>query len=116
MANKRPFVDGRIEFHVLFKGRTAPLSEMGDGKLEKVFNESMNRNGIGLYTRNVTVKDRPPQVGFITNETRVGTDTVRRVGDILKSRFKNMGIEVQRVDVVAAALSPGDKVRNAMGV
>jgi len=116
MENKRPFVDRRIEFHILFKGSYAPLSEMGDGELERLFNETMNRNEIGLYTRNVTVKDRPPQVGFITNVSHVSTDNAQRVGEILKRKFKSRGVEAQHVEVVAAVLSPGDKVRNAIGV
>ena len=70
-----------------------------------------------IYPTDATVKDSPPQFQIILSDSSASVSTLNTIEEEIRRR-SGMGMlgDVQTVRVVSTALSPGDKVRNAMGV
>lgn len=116
MADKRPFVDRRLGIVVTFDGRHGGIAESEEETHKKGLNDMLDDMGLEVYVTQVENKPKPPQQKIILSDSMLKADTIQRIKSKIKSDYTEVGGRVKDVHVVALALSPGDKVRNAMGV
>lgn len=111
--DKRPFVDRRIGVLVLLRG-DEPV-QLSERQIENRFESGLSERGLSLFVTRVEVPEGgPPQAKIILSESNVDSSTPATLGRIAREDVFEGG--VQRVQIFSAALSPGDQVRNAMGV
>jgi len=112
MPDARPFVDRRLGLLVLFQdAANADLDMAESAAIEAVDDERSN-----VYATDVSTTSPPAQAKVILNTSSMGPDTLSRVASSVERAMNRDVGRVQRVEVQSIALSPGNKVRNAMGI
>lgn len=113
MPDKRPFVDRRLGFVVLFESNSLEIDGADVEREASAAIDDMNNN---IYTTYTKAKDNPPQVRIVISEGSMGYGSVAGMGRNIETKLGSRVQPVQRVNVTSIALSPGDKVRNTIGV
>lgn len=112
MADRRPFVDRRLGFVVLFEGNQNVDVDM----VEEAAISAIDDDDANVYVTDVNAKSTPPQAKVILNTSSLTPSTLSRISSSLESEMRRMIGPVQTIEVSSMALSPGNKVRNAVGV
>lgn len=111
----RPFIDRRLGYVVLFSGIPDYMAGVNVEKVAKTAVDDMDGLS-GVWVTDVTVKQTPPQAKIILNASSMKPSNVKRVGDEIERMMEADVGRVQTIETVSLSLSPGDKVRNAIGV
>lgn len=111
----RPFIDRRLGLIVLFSSvpthmRGVNVKDVAETAVDDVDGLS------GVWVTDVRVKDNPPQAKIILNTSNMSPTGINRLGDEIERVFDIDVGRVSHIEVVSLSLSPGDKVRNAIGV
>lgn len=115
MVDKRPFVDRRIGFAVLFHEQNLTVEQRR--RLEEETKQNYERlNNLSLFITTIEANTDPGQMRIIFNESSISTSALQRVTDDIKQAINETSVDVriQTMQVTAYAISPGDKVRNTI--
>mgnify|MGYP006273254249 CR=1 FL=1 len=110
---KRPFIDRRLAFLVLFQ-RGDPVT--GADNIEKQVNDVVKDTSSSMYVTDYIPSHSPPQAKVVLSTSSATPSGLEEAANMLERYFTETNLPVQTIEVTAVALSPGDKVRNAMGV
>lgn len=111
----RPFIDRRLGLVVLF--RQVPKHMRGINVEEVAETAVDDVDGVSdVWVTDVKVKQSPPQAKIILNTSSVTPTGLMSIADEIERVFNADVGDVHVIEVVSLALSPGDKVRNAIGV
>lgn len=117
MVDKRPFVDRRIGIVILHETLDPGASlETEEKSTKRSFNEILNNMGMSAYITHVQASNNPPQERIIFNESSMKPETLQAISDRFVRATEEAGGRVQTTQVISVALSPGDKVRNAIPI
>lgn len=116
MSDKtRPFVDRRIGFVILFDERIE--GGVNADRIKERVNQSIETTNIQTKVSHASGKDVPPQVRLVLHDSTYTPQSIsiltRTIKDVLEDE---LGLPVMHMNVVSMALSPGDKVRNTIGI
>lgn len=119
MPDKRPFVDRRLGFVVLYESKPDASPE----GISDIVKDAVDNTGGHAYVTNVINKgstgywDDPPQTKIILSESSLPPESVKGYSDEIRNSIRReTGAGISTIETVSLAMSPGDKVRNAMGV
>lgn len=117
MANSRPFIDRRLGMVILHERLDPGASlEAEEESTKESFNDILNNSPYNVFITDVMAKDNPPQEKIIFNESAMKPETLQDISNRFRRATEEVGGNVQTVQVVSLALSPGNKVRNAISV
>lgn len=117
MADTRPFIDRRLGMVILFKRLDPGASlEAEEESTKEAFNGILDDSPYNVYVTDVMAKDNPPQEKIIFNESAMKPETLQDIASRFRSATEEVGGQVQTIQVQSLALSPGNKVRNALSM
>ena len=117
MVEKRPFVDRRLGLVILHESLDPGASLEGEEESTKrSFNDVLDNMGLNVYITHVQASNNPPQERIIFNESGMKPETLQAISDRFVRATEEVGGRVQTTQVISVALSPGDKVRNAIPI
>lgn len=110
----RPFVDRRLAFHVLIDD---PRGGSSDEQIKSRINDALETTGLTIKIDRAIGKNKPPQVKLITNESALVVSTIKTMETVIRDVIRDdLGMDIAVIQVQSVALSPGDKVRNTIGI
>lgn len=111
MVDKRPFVDRRLGLIISFQGTNDRdvISEEIRGIAERITEE------LFVYPDHIIINS-PRQTKVILSESHLKPDTLSEISKNMMIELEDAGYDVQSIEVISAALSPGDRVRNTIGI
>lgn len=114
MVDKRPFVDRRIGFVVLFMDN---VDSPDEERIKELVRQNLEVTNLSVYPTQVRAKDNPPQAKIIMSESSLSPNSISTIASTITNTLEDdMNMGIVTMEVSSFALSPGDKVRNTIGV